>query len=543
MSKPGQPEPGVSPITRRSLLNAMMQVSVLAAMPLGTVGLARAETAKAGGTFSLPLISNPALWPLIGGVQNVMVNRVLFNSLTTYDDPGQQVVGDLAESWEVAEDGLTWTFKLRPNAKWHDGTPFTAADVAFTINDVWRNSKIAFPQRSNFSSLTGAEAVDDQTVKLVTDIPTPALPVLLGYLAPMLPKHILGSWAPEDFANPGKFSASPVGTGPFKYAEFVPGSHVRLEPFEEFFGGKPALDAITFKVMPDVEQQFAQLQSGQLDWMLIEPYQIEAIQSNSKIKINEVLSNTYFCISLNNGEAPFNDKAVRQALSYATDRQSIIDSALMGKGAVAYSPITPVLAKFHNPDVQKYSYDPAKAVEVLEAAGWVKGAGGIRAKDGVPLKITLEVDAGNLTREQIALIVQENWKAIGADVTIQSGDFGALVKRLRAKPSQVHASVTWYITAPDPDITSYFGTDKTLNIFAYSNTEVDKLLEEGRQTIDLEKRAEIYRKAQELIAEDAATVFLYYAHDLECVSAGVEGWSPTLGYRYALAQVAGLTKA
>jgi len=411
------------------------------------------------------------------------------------------------------------------------------------MNKVWLNPKISFPQRSNFATLTTAEKIDNHTVKIVTSVPTPALPVMLGYLAPMLPGHIFSSWATEDFTKPAAFTKNPIGTGPFKFAEFVPGSYVRLARNDDYFGGKPFLDAVTFKIMPDIEQQFAQLQSGQLDWMVIEPYQIDALKGNARVKVNDVKNNMYFFISLNDAMPPFDDKRVRQALAYATDRQSIIDGVLAGQADPANSPVTPVLDKFHNPSVQSYKFDLKKAAALLDEAGWKPGPGGVRVKDGKPLKVTLEVDAGNTTREQVALVIQDNWKKVGVDVAIKSGDFGALVQRLRAKPSDVQASISWWITAPDPDIMSYYGSKQTLNIFAYSNPAVDALLEKGRKTIDLQERAKIYKEAQVLIAEDAPCVYLYYAREIESVSSSVRGWSPTLGYRYSLGQVAKVWKA
>ncbi|TCR68626.1 peptide/nickel transport system substrate-binding protein [Bosea sp. BK604] len=529
-----------SGLSRRSLLAGLASAPAMASLLAGPAG---AQAPVTGGAFTIPVISNPALWPLIGGVQNVMVNRVLFNSLTSYDDPNQKVVGDLAEKWSVSTDGLTWTFSLYPNVTWHDGKPFTADDVVFTINKIWLNPKIAFPQRSNFATLTGAEKVDERTVKLTTNVPTPALPVMLGYLAPILPAHIFSTWSNEDFTKPTAFTKSPVGTGPFKFGEFTPGSSVRLVRNDAYFRGKPLLDALVFKVMPDVEQQFAQLQSGQLDWMIIEPYQIDALKGNTRVKINDVKSNMYFYVGLNDAMPPFDDKRVRQAFSYAVDRQAIIDGALAGRADIAASPITPVLANFHNDKVESYAIDLKKAGELLDQAGWKMGSGGIRTKDGKQLKITLDVDAGNTTREQIALIVQDNWKKIGVDTTIKTGDFGAFVQRMRAKPSELQAFICWWITAPDPDIISYYGTDKTLNIFAYSNPEVDKLLDEGRKTIDLAQRAKLYKDAQVLIAQDAPCVFLYYAREIESVSANLRGWSPTLGYRYALGQAEKIWKA
>lgn len=529
-----------SGVSRRALLAGLALVPLASAIPGSS---AFGQSPKPGGTFTLPIISNPSLWPLIGGVQNVMVNRILFNNLTTYDEPGQKVVGDLAEKWSVSEDGLTWTFSLHPGAKWHDGRPFTADDVVFTLTKVWLNPRISFPQRSNFLTLTGAEKIDDHTVKIITKTPTPALPVMLGYLAPMLPSHIFSSWSTDDFTKPTAFTRNPIGTGPFKFGAFVAGSSVRLVRNDDYFRGKPLLDAVVFKIMPDIEQQFAQLQTGELDWMVIEPYQIDALKGNTRVKVNEVRSNMYLFMGLNNAFAPLDDKQVRQALSYAVDRQAIIDGALAGRADVANSPITPVLAAFHNDNVESYKYDPAKAAALLDQAGWKRGAGGIRAKDGKPLKLTIDVDAGNTTREQLALVVQDNWKKVGVDASIHSGDFAALVARTRAKPSDLQAFVSWWITAPDPDIASYYGSNQTLNVFSYSNPQVDKLLEEGRRTINADQRAKIYKDAQVLIAQDAPCVYLYYVREIETVSTRLRGWPATLGYRYALAQAEKVWKA
>ena len=521
---------------RRVILAAAIAAALAAAGPLVPVQ-ANAQAPVQGGSFAVPVISNPALWPLIGGIQNVMVNRVLFSSLTTYQEPGLEVIGDLAESWSVSQDGLTWTFKLRSNAKWHDGKPFTADDVVFTIGKVWLNPQISFPSRSNFTTLTGVEKIDDHTIRLITRVPTPSLPVMLGYIAPILPAHIFQSWAPADYTKPEAFTRRPIGTGPFKFAEFVPGAQLRLERFNEYFGGQPHLDAVVFRIMPDIEQQFAQLQSGQLDWMLIEPYQLDALKGNTRVRLNEVKSNMYMFAHFNHTIAPFDDRLVRQALNHATDKQSIIDSTMAGKADIANSPITPVLGNFYNPAAEAYRFDPAKARALLDQAGWKPGAGGVRVKDGKPLKVVLEVDAGNTTREQTALILQENWKQVGVSVEVKSGDFGALVTRLRAKTSDVQSAVSWYITPPDPDIASYYGTGQSLNIFKYSNPEVDVLLDKGRQTLDPAARATLYKQAQRLIADDAPIVFLYYARELEGISSRVNGWPATLGYRYSLAQM------
>lgn len=487
-----------------------------------------------GGVLTVSLNSNPAMWPVSGGLPNILSNKAMFNNLTQYDAKTGAPAPDLAESWSVSSDGLTWTFKLRKNVKWHDGKPFTADDVVFTVNDVWMKKEIGWYLSGNFSTLTKAEKVDDHTVNLITKSPTGNLPTMLGYLAVILPKHVLGSWTVDNFKKPEAFTKNPIGTGPFKFKEFVPGSHLRVEKFAEYFEGEPYLDAVVFKVMGDVEQQLAQLQSGQLDWMPIEPYQLNTLKGKKDIDIVEARQVNYFYVGFHNKIEPFNDPKVRQAMNYATDVKAIISNTLDGKGEPSNGPIAPWMGNFHNKNAMFYNYDVKKAEALLDEAGWKQGAGGIRAKDGKKLEITLEVDAGNPVREQTAVIVQELWKKVGADVKIKTSDFNPLLARIRAgAKADVQAWIMWYITPPDPDITAYYGTGQSTNTFHYSNPEVDKLLKEGQQATDPAKRKVAYDKMQELIAKDAPVVWLYFPYELQAKSAKVQDWPSGVGYRDA----------
>lgn len=493
--------------------------------------------AKSGGTFSLPLIDNPKMWPVTGGLPNILVNKVLYNALVMFDDPDQLPVGDLAENWEASEDGLTWTFNLHQNATWHDGEVLDADDVVFTVNEIWVNPDVAYYLRGNLGMIESAEKIDAHTVQLNLNEAAYNLPWMLGYLADILPEHIMADWAPDDFVDPVEFLKNPIGSGPFKFDEMVPGSHARFVRNDDYFGGTPHLDAVLFKVIPDIEQQLAQLQTGELDLVVVEPHQLAAIEGNSNIRINEARQVNYTYIAFHNQMEPFTDPLVRQALTHAIDRESILENAQLGRGLLANHPISPFLEWAYNDQVAGFEYDPEKAGQLLDEAGWTMGANDIREKDGQPLKVVLEVDRGNPVREQTAIFAQQYWSEIGVDVEIQTSPFNDLLARVRAgDEADVQCYIMWYITPPHPDVTAYYGCGQSTNTFHYCNEEVDAILVEARGTADLDQQATMYKEMSAMIAEDAPIVFLYYPFELQALSTKVQDW-PQLGYRDAMAHI------
>jgi peptide/nickel transport system substrate-binding protein len=226
--------------------------------------------------LTLSLNGNPKMWPLVGSLPNILVNKVLYNYLLKYDAATLAPRGDLAETWQVSPDGLVWTFHLHKNVTWHDGHPFTARDVKFSF-DVRLDLDIPFYLRGNLAGLERVEVVDEHTVTMTFNEPKASFPVILGYLMDILPAHLLQSYAPKDLINPTAFLQHPVGTGPFKFKEFVPNSHVTLVANAAYFEGRPRLDALIFKVIADLDVQVAQLQTGALDFVPIEPHQLPAV--------------------------------------------------------------------------------------------------------------------------------------------------------------------------------------------------------------------------------------------------------------------------
>ncbi len=521
-------------------------IRVSIALAVGIVliaGVAQAPPAAAQGTpgtFSLPLIDNARMWPLIGGLPNILVNKVLYSTLVKYDPKNWQPVGDLAERWSLGDDKLTWTFNLRRNVTWHDGTPFTARDVKFTIERLWLNPAVGYYQRANFESISRVDIVDDFTARIVTKTPFATLPVMLGYLANMLPEHILGRYTIDQIRNPVDFLRNPIGTGPFRFGESVLGSHVRLVANDRYFLGRPKLDAVVFRVVADIEQQLAQLQTGQLDLMIIEPHQVQGVQRMNNIQLVDAPQVNYTFVAFNNKLEPFTDRKVRQALTHAVDRKAILEKIYLGRGKLATGPINPLNAWAYTDKVHQFPYNPELANRLLEEAGWARGPDGIRRKAGQPLKVTVEVDRGNPVREQTAVVTRQYWREVGVDAEVRVSEFNALLSRIRSRPNLVQTWVLWYITPPDPDILGYYHSQGTLNEFGYANPELDRLLEGGRQTFDVNARAKIYQQAEKFMAWDAPVIFLVYPAEIQALSKRVQGWA-SMGYRDALSHMTGVS--
>jgi peptide/nickel transport system substrate-binding protein len=515
-------------------------VIALAGLLLAGIAGAAPVAAQGGATFTLPIIDNARMWPIVGGLPNILVNKVLYSTLVKYDPNNWQPVGDLAERWTLSDDRLTWTFVLRRNVTWHDGRPFTARDVKFTIERLWLNPQVAFFQRGNIAEISRVDVVDDHTVRIVTRVPFVTLPVMLGYLTNILPEHILGAYTAEQLRNPVEFLRQPIGTGPFRFGESVLGSHVRLVAYDRYFGGRPRLDAIVFRVVADLEQQLAQLQTGQLDLMIIEPPQVPLVQRMPHVQVVNAAQVNYTFVAFNNKIEPFTDRKVRQALTHAVDRKAILDKIYLGRGRLATGPINPLVQWAYTDRVHQFPYDPALAQKLLEEAGWQRGPDGIRRKGGQPLRITLDVDRGNPVREQTAVVVRQYWRDVGVDAEVRISEFNALLSRIRSRPNPLQTWTLWYITPPEADIMGYYHSTGTLNEFGYENPELDRLLEQGRATADPQARARIYQQAQRFMAWDAPVIFLVYPAEIQALNRRVQHWVP-MGYRDALTHMTGVT--
>lgn len=411
----------------------------------------------------------------------------------------------------MASDGLSWTFNLRKGVKWSDGKPFTADDVAFTYNNVALNKKLGATGGNLYGPVSKVEVVDPNTVRFVLSTPFSSLPYYLAYFTGILPKHVLG-----DADNPltvADFNKkNPVGTGPFKVAEFVPGSYVRLVKNDTYWGGAPKVASVVFKIVPDPNTQMAQLIGGELDMATVtNPALLAGTEKNPKLKLLRQSQNIYYFVALNQNDPRFTDVRVRQALLLAIDRKAIIDSVLKGYGAIATGPIAPLQKQFYNKNVQDYTFDPKKAQNLLKAAGWTPGPDGVLAKDGKPLEIDMPTGQfGYLV--PATLLVQQYWKAIGVKANVKVLEWNAYIQQMFVN-RQYQATLAWWSTPPTPDVSPYYvsaSADKGQNIPNFKSADLDKLLDDGRKATSVRTQVLAYLQVQRYVAEQLPYLYLWY---------------------------------
>jgi peptide/nickel transport system substrate-binding protein len=486
--------------------------TVLLFLLLGVVS-AQAEDYDPEATLTLATNAEPTLNPWTPGavVESNLINTLIFDQLVRYDKETLAPAPALASSWEVAEDGLSWTFTLRDDVTWHDGEPFTADDVAFTFNEVVLVDELAANSASSFSVVERVEAVDPTTVRFVLSEPFSSLPYYLAYYAGILPEHVLA-----DAENPLSVASfnkqTPVGTGAFQIAEFVSGSYVRLERNPAYWGGEPKVASVVFRIVPDPNTQLAQILAGELDMVTVsDPALLAGAENNPNLEVLQQSQNVYYFVALNQNDPRFQDVRVRQALLHAIDRQAIIDSVLRGYGEVATGPIAPLQQALYNPEVPSYPFDPERARELLAEAGWEPGEGGVLTKDGEPLRIAMPTGQfGYLV--PATLLVQQYWQDIGVQVDVEVLEWNAYIQQMFVN-RQYEATLAWWSTPPTPDVSPYYASEAAeagQNIPAYRNEELDALLDAGRAATSEEEQVEVYREVQTFLAEELPYLYLWY---------------------------------
>lgn len=508
----------------------MRQCAPWVCLSLCLVTACSRESARTDSTLRLPLINDPIFNPLLApDIGSVMVNKVLFPGLVRPDE-ALRPVPDLALSWQMAPDGLAWTFVLRPGVTWHDGAPFTARDVKFTFDqalDLTSGSRL----RSDFAAVAGVDIVDSLTVRFRLKAPFAPLLTLLGYNAGILPEHLLKGRKLTDAVEFNR--TSPVGTGPFRIERVAPGSSVTLVRHAGYYGAKPGVERIVFKIVPDVNAQVAQLRAGELDLITIEPANLGSVQGAPGVRVLQVPVVQHWYVGFNASTAMFASPVIRRALGYAINRQAIIAGVLKGYGDLPGGTIPVALRDYYDSTAAPLPYAPDSTRRLLASAGWTPGPDGtLRNARGDLFEFELLVDKGNPTREQSALAVQQDLGRVGVKVSIRTMEFAALV-RDRVLPSKYAAMMIWWTTPPDPDQFSFYSTGQDNNHVKWSNRTADSLLQAGRETADPTRRRSIYNAFQRLEREDPPVLVLFYPREIQAVSSRLDG-VPRLGIRDAL---------
>src|SRR2546428_8314278 len=488
----------------------------------------------AGGTVTIPIGADPTLnpWSPNAFVESLFINRVLFEGLTK---PGKDLApaADLATSWTIAPDGLSWTFKLSDGVKWSDGKPFSADDVAFTFNDIVLKKELGAQNAASYAAVKSVTVVDPTTVRFDLTRKFAALGSFLAYNAGIVPKHILSA----DPLKTTTFNKGvPVSTGPFKVEKYTSGQSVALVRNENYFGPKPYLDKVVFTVVPDPNTQIAQALSGDISIMILDnKAAVDRVKSASGLAVVSRPLVQYYWLALNQTDQRFTAVKVRQAFVHAIDRKAIIKSVELGYGQVANSPITPALKAYFDPSLsEKYPYDPPKAKELLAAAGWTPGANGLRQKAGKPFPFTMDGgQAGGL--EPVNALIQQDLKNVGIIAALKTMEWNAYIQKAVLRRDYT-ATGNWWTYPSDPDVFPYYHSSaagKGFNIPGYQDPKLDDLLVQGPSASDLEARKAVYKQLQAYTSETLPYLFLWYPQEIDVLSSSLQG-VPELGLRDAV---------
>jgi ABC-type transport system substrate-binding protein len=521
---------------RRRLIGGAVAAGAFAGLSLPAQHLARAGQAdEPTGVLQLGGESEPAgSWlpfRAAGGAET-QVFDLIFSRLIRFD-ADYNLIPDLAERFEISPDASEFTFFLRRDVTWHDGQPFTARDVIFTYR-LAMMEEVAASQYNKLSQVAGAEAfragesdeipglqmVDDYTVKIVLEQPNIAFLVGAAHnnsLVWILPEHVLSDADPAAL-DQHPFAQNPtVGTGPFRFVEYVPDQHVQTDANLDYFLGPPRL-AQVFVRLAAPATQLAALESGELDVMqALSAADAERLATSDVVEVVPTPGVGIFQTAIMNER--ITDKRVRQAFMYGVDRQALMDVVLKGQGRlVNQSIIGPEWAQYD--DLNPYDYDPDRARELLAEANWDESQ-----------TVDLIWEQGFQAIELCAPVFQQQMQEIGVQVTLTPLDEAAFEQRVL---EEMDFDLAWFgggAYGLDPDVSStYYAcanwTPEGGNTTHYCNEELDELFVAGRGTSDVDERSEIYHQAARILNEDVPTIFWWSENMIWGINKSVQGVKP-----------------
>ena len=468
---------------------AAAAATTLAALP---------ENAQAGGSVTVAITAEPPGWdPTVSTSQEIarVMYHNVYEGLVRFDEGGS-IVPALAESWEVSDDGLSWTFNLREGVLYHDGSDFTLEDVVAKFGRA-TDPDSGHTNSQYYAAIERVEA-DGNAVTFTLSEPSSSL---LYNLA-----------RPDSIIYPAALSDSqvtdPIGTGPFRFAEYVEGSEVRLERFEDYYlAGVPILDEAVFRIIGDANTRFAALQSGDIDLIgtSLAPEQFQELEELEGVTGAQGDATTEITMALNNAREPLDNPLVRQAITHAIDKEVIVEGAMFGLGTVIGSHVSPSESYFV--DLAPYPYDPERARELLAEAGYEDG---LELSFELPEPYNIERRAGEVIAQQLA--------EVGIDVDLSVVEWGTWIERIFTGGDY---DMTIIGHSEPRDINVYGNPDY---YYGYDNEAVRDLLAQIEETADTDEQNELFVQIAETIAEDAVNVWVFAPPYLVAASEDVGGY-------------------
>lgn len=528
------------PARGRLAAAGLLALAVAAGAPAAVASTTASPSASGGGegTFTVGVAGDiDSLNPFTGIVAtSYEVWGTMYDTLTGYSEKDFAPTGRLAESWTTSADGKTWTYKIRSGVTWSDGVPLTAKDVAYTFNRILQGAYEQTNYGSYTANITAVTAPDDTTVVMTTKVPTP---IMTRLAVPILPEHVWSKVSEKDvkkYAN----ETDVVGSGPFILTERKNNQFIRLRANKQYWDGAPKIDELVFRIYNNGDALAQALKSGEIDiadGLDADPF--KALQTAEGITayaadyygFNELAFNTGAALDdgtpVGDGHPALKDKKVRVALSWAVDKQTILDRVLNNNGTVGSTIVPPIYSDLHAEPTTQYGFDLAKANALLDEAGYAKGADGIRTMpDGKnPLKLRLFARQESQASQQASKFVQGWFKDVGVEVSVKVVGEDNLTEIIGRGEYDMFE---WgWVVEPDPDYQlSTFTCDKRSykdggDVFAnlsdsfYCNEEYDALYARQASQVDPAERAATVKQMQQMLYDDAPYVVLYYYDDLE----------------------------
>lgn len=440
------------------------------------------------------------------------INALIFDGLTDHDG-NDQVIPRLAKSWDYDDETYTYTFHLEEGVTWHDGEPFTAEDVKFTIEAIMDPANDS-ENAPNYEDVEEINVVDDHTVTFRLKAPNAAF---LDYMTmPILPKHLLEG---EDMQT-SDFFRKPIGTGPYKLDSWGDGQAIVLKKNEDYFAGPAHIETIVFKIVADDNAKALQLQSGELNLSQVTPKDAQNFENNADYNVYTMKTSDYRGIMYNFANDYWKENAdLIPGINYAIDRQAIINAVLLGHGEIAYGPLQRNV--YNDEDVEHYDFDLSKSTEVFEAAGCTKDADGYWCRNGKRIGFTINASSSDQVRIDMAQIAAQQLQEAGLDVK-------AAVPAGGIDWENQECCIIGWGSPFDADDHTYkvFGTGKGANYSSYSNQIVDEALTKARETDDPAERAAYYAEFQTELAKTPAYTFFCYIDAMYVADSHISGIDP-----------------
>lgn len=514
--------------TRRSAL-----VLLLALVACG--GEARDPLAASGGRAILRVAYDREIDVLNAFTSQMLVDihfSMVEGLITT--DESNRYVPVLAREIPTRDNGLIedgpngtvrMTWPLHEGVRWHDGEPFTSEDVCFTWRFVTSEDSQTY-NRDWYLGIVDCEMPDDHTVVFVWD---GEYGYYAGLFEAILPEHVLGGMTTAEIVDYTPYNRGDelVGTGPFRFEEWRAGEYIRVVRNEDYWRGPelPAIDEVVWSFIPDSNTRLNAMKARQHHWARLEPTHVPELRELDDYTTHLVSSNTFmhFDLSLNGerAETLFGDERVRRALFHAIDRQAIADQLMEGTVRVAHTPINPT-SPYHNPDVERFEYDPERAARLLDTAGWALRADGIRTREGERFTFTMLNRAGTADRTAIAQVIQAQLREIGVEVVFETLESAAWTQRWRSGDWEAVVSA-WFLPA-DPSFTGLYRCDGPNNMTGMCDPELDEIMLASDRALSFDERKPLLDSAQARLVSTARMLPIYYNVIPEVVSDRIVGY-------------------